>query len=153
MAEAAAFNQEAASAPELDGPILEIEDLRIHFYTRDGIVRAVEGVSFALNRGETLCVVGESGCGKSVTAMSTLQLLPQPPAKIVSGTVMFEGRDLLRLTEKEIRKVRGNKISMIFQEPMSSLNPVLTVGRQITESIILHQGLSRKAANGRADRR
>ncbi len=131
-------------------PILKVEDLSIHFHTRDGIVRAVEGVSFEVHRGETLCVVGESGCGKSVTAMSILRLLPQPPAKIVSGRILFEGRDLLKEPESKIRDIRGNAISMIFQEPMTSLNPVLTVGRQISESIVLHQGLSNKAAEERA---
>ncbi len=141
---------EADRPQEASDPILEVDDLRIHFETRDGVVRAVEGLSFALRRGETLCVVGESGCGKSVTAMSILRLLPQPPARIVSGRILFEGRNLLTASEREIRDIRGNAISMIFQEPMTSLNPVLTVGRQISESIILHQGLSRKAADDRA---
>ncbi|MCH9012585.1 MAG: ABC transporter ATP-binding protein [Proteobacteria bacterium] len=150
MAEAATFERAPAPGAEPGRPILEVDDLRVHFYTRDGIVRAVEGVSFTLSRGETLGIVGESGCGKSVTAMSMLQLLPQPPAKIESGTVLFEGRDLLTLSDRKIRAVRGNEISMIFQEPMTSLNPVLTIGLQITESIVLHQGLSKKAANQRA---
>ena len=132
------------------GPILEIDDLRTHFHTRDGVVRAVDGVSFHVNRGETLGVVGESGCGKSVTAMSILRLLPQPPARIESGTIRFEGTNLLELGEGEMRDIRGNEISMIFQEPMTSLNPVLTVGRQISESIALHQGLSERAAHARA---
>ncbi len=139
-----------AAARTSEQPILEIDDLRTYFYTRDGIVRAVDGVSFKLNRGETLCVVGESGCGKSVTAMSILRLLPQPPAKVESGEIRFEGRDLLKVSDNEIRAIRGNAISMIFQEPMTLLNPVLTVGRQISESIVLHQGLSRSAANKRA---
>ena len=133
-----------------DQPILEVDDLRTHFHTRDGVVRAVDGVSFTVNRGETLCIVGESGCGKSVTAMSILRLLPQPPAKIESGEIRFEGRDLLKLSDEEIRGIRGNAISMIFQEPMTSLNPVLTVGRQISESIVLHQGLSETDAETRA---
>ena len=150
MAEAATFERAPTPGAEPERPILEVDDLRVHFYTRDGIVRAVEGVSFTLHRGETLGIVGESGCGKSVTAMSMLQLLPQPPAKIESGTVLFEGRDLLTLSDRKIRAVRGNEISMIFQEPMTSLNPVLTIGLQITESIVLHQGLSKKAANQRA---
>ncbi len=141
---------EADRPQEASNPILEVDDLRIRFETRDGVVRAVEGLSFKLHRGETLCVVGESGCGKSVTAMSILRLLPQPPARIVSGRILFEGRDLLKASEREIRDIRGNAISMIFQEPMTSLNPVLTVGRQISESIILHQGLSKKAAEDRA---
>ena len=140
----------SVAAQAASDAILKVEDLRIHFETRDGTVRAVEGVSFDLHRGETLCVVGESGCGKSVTAMSILRLLPQPPARIVSGRILFEGRDLLKEPERAIRDIRGNAISMIFQEPMTSLNPVLTVGRQISESIVLHQGLSKKAAEDRA---
>jgi len=133
-----------------EAPILEVDGLRTSFYTRDGIVRAVDGVSFSLQRGETLGVVGESGCGKSVTAMSILRLLPQPPARIEDGWIRFQGRDLLTLSDGEIRKVRGNAISMIFQEPMTSLNPVLTIGRQIGESLELHQGLSQSAALKRA---
>ena len=115
-------------------------------------MRAVDGVSFEVKRGETLCVVGESGCGKSVTAMSILRLLPQPPAKIESGEIRFEGRDLLKVSDADDAGIRGNAISMIFQEPMTSLNPVLTVGRQISEAIVLHQGLSRRrrAENGRS---
>ena len=131
-------------------PLLEIEDLRTHFYTSDGVVRAVDGVSYSVRAGETLAVVGESGCGKSVTAMSILRLLPSPPARIVSGAIRFEGRDLLGCSEAEMRRIRGNDISMIFQEPMTSLNPVLTVGRQIAETLQLHQGLSRAAAGQRA---
>ncbi len=150
MAATVELPEAATRDAEAEVPILEVDDLRTHFYTRDGVVRAVDGVSFHLKRGETLCIVGESGCGKSVTAMSILRLLPQPPAKIVSGRIMFEGRNLLTFTEREIRDVRGNDISMIFQEPMTSLNPVLTVGRQITESIVLHQGLSQRAAEKRA---
>jgi peptide/nickel transport system ATP-binding protein len=131
-------------------PLLEIEDLRTHFYTSDGVVRAVDGVSYSVRAGETLAVVGESGCGKSVTAMSILRLLPSPPARIVSGAIRFEGRDLLGCSEAEMRRIRGNDISMIFQEPMTSLNHVLTVGRQIAETLQLHQGLSRAAAGQRA---
>ncbi len=134
----------------MDGkPLLEIEDLRTHFYTSDGIVRAVDGVSYSVRAGETLAVVGESGCGKSVTAMSILRLLPSPPARIVSGAIRFEGRDLLAAGEDEMRRIRGNEISMIFQEPMTSLNPVLTVGRQIAETLELHQGLSAGASRKR----
>src|SRR5215470_6022940 len=129
-------------------PILDIADLRTWFLTRDGIVRAVDGVSFHVIPGETLAVVGESGCGKSVTALSILRLIPSPPGRIVSGAIRFAGRDLLRLSESEMRDVRGNDISMIFQEPMTSLNPVLTIGRQIAET--LHQGLDRKAALAKA---
>ena len=102
-------------------PLLEVDDLKTHFYTRDGIVRAVDGVSFTVYPGETLAVVGESGCGKSVTSLSILRLIAAPPGKIVNGRLMFQGRDLLGLTEDEMRKVRGNEISMIFQEPMTSL--------------------------------
>jgi len=131
-------------------PLLEIEDLKTYFFTSDGIVRAVDGVSYKVYPGETLAVVGESGCGKSVTAMSILRLLPSPPARIVSGAIRFEGRDLLAASEDEMRRIRGNDISMIFQEPMTSLNPVLTVGRQIAETLELHQGLDRTAARQRA---
>src|ERR1700749_4803046 len=126
--------------------ILDITDLRTWFFTRDGVVRAVDGVSFRVIPGETLAIVGESGCGKSVTALSILRLIPSPPGRIVSGAIRFAGRDLLRVSEAEMRQVRGNEISMIFQEPMTSLNPVLTIGRQIAETLSLHQGLDRKAA-------
>lgn len=129
--------------------LLEVENLQTHFRTPDGINRAVDGVSFSVEEGETLAVVGESGCGKSVTAMSILRLIPEPPGKI-SGSIRFEGRDLLRLSEPEMREIRGNDISMIFQEPMTSLNPVLSIGRQLGETLQLHQGLSRKAAAARA---
>src|SRR5262249_34737698 len=123
-------------------PLLEVDNLKTHFYTRDGIVRAVDGVSFSVAPGETLAVVGESGCGKSVTALSILRLIASPPGRIVEGRVLFEGRDLLAVSEEEMRAVRGNRISMIFQEPMTSLNPALTVGHQIAESLVLHRGLS-----------
>jgi len=130
--------------------LLEIEDLRTYFFTRDGIVRAVDGVSLSVGSGETLGVVGESGCGKSVTSLSILRLIPSPPGRIVSGAIRFDGRDLLKLTQAEMRDIRGNEISMIFQEPMTSLNPVLTISRQIGETLMLHQGLGAKAAAGRA---
>src|SRR5437660_6225703 len=130
--------------------ILDIADLRTWFFTRDGVVRAVDGVSFHVFPGETLAIVGESGCGKSVTALSILRLVPAPPGRIVSGAIRFAGRDLLALSDAEMRDVRGNDISMIFQEPMTSLNPVLTIGRQIAETLILHQSLDRKAAQQRA---
>src|SRR6266436_885233 len=110
-------------------PILDISDLRTWFFTRDGVVRAVDGVSFHVIPGETLAIVGESGCGKSVTALSVLRLIPSPPGRIVSGSIRFAGRDLLGLSEAQMREVRGTEISMIFQEPMTSLNPVLTLGR------------------------
>src|SRR5437588_10440675 len=131
-------------------PILDIADLRTWFFTRDGVVRAVDGVSFHVLPGETLAIVGESGCGKSVTALSILRLIPSPPGRIVSGKIRFAGRDLLGLSEAEMRDVRGNDISMIFQEPMTSLNPVLTIGRQIGQTLRLHHGISRKAAERRA---
>jgi len=129
--------------------LLEIENLQTHFRTPDGVNRAVDGVSFHVEAGETLAVVGESGCGKSVTAMSILRLIPEPPGKI-AGRISFQGRDLLELSEREMRNIRGNEISMIFQEPMTSLNPVLTVGRQIGETLRLHQGLSRQQAEAKA---
>jgi peptide/nickel transport system ATP-binding protein len=129
--------------------LLEVENLQTHFATPDGVVRAVEGVSFHIDAGETVAIVGESGCGKSVTSMSILRLIPEPPGKI-AGRVRFGGRDLLSLPEPEMRKLRGNDISMIFQEPMTSLNPVLTVGRQIGETLRLHQGLSAREAEARA---
>jgi peptide/nickel transport system ATP-binding protein len=130
-------------------PLLEVSDLRTHFATPDGVVRAVEGVSFSIAPGETVAIVGESGCGKSVTSMSILRLIPEPPGRI-AGSVRFQGRELLTLPEAEMRGIRGNDISMIFQEPMTSLNPVLTVGRQIGETVRLHQGLSPKAAERKA---
>ncbi len=131
-------------------PLLEVDNLKTHFFTRDGVVRAVDGVSFTVNAGETLAVVGESGCGKSVTSLSILRLIATPPGRVVAGEIRFQGRDLLKLGEPEMRKVRGNEISMIFQEPMTSLNPVLTVGRQIAEALTLHRGLSRNEASARA---
>jgi peptide/nickel transport system ATP-binding protein len=131
-------------------PTLEIDDLTTCFETRDGPVVAVDRMSYAVARGETLGIVGESGCGKSVTALSALRLIPSPPGRITGGRVLLEGRDLLTLTETEMRKVRGNAISMIFQDPMTSLNPVLTIGQQIAEIGMLHQGLGRKAAMDRA---
>jgi peptide/nickel transport system ATP-binding protein len=130
--------------------ILQLKDLKTYFFSRDGVVRAVDGVSYHLNRGETLGVVGESGCGKSVTALSILRLIPNPPGRIVAGEILFEGQDLLLRSEAEMQDIRGNEISMIFQEPMTSLNPVLTVGHQISEAITLHQGLSRHAAMDKA---
>src|SRR5271163_1093643 len=152
MAEAAAgYVATIPRAPRsVAGPLLDIADLKTWFFTRDGVVRAVSGVSFYVLPGETLAIVGESGCGKSVTALSILRLIPSPPGRIVSGTIRFAGRDLLGLSEAQMRDVRGNEISMIFQEPMTSLNPVLTIGHQIAETFILHQGLGRGAALARA---
>jgi oligopeptide/dipeptide ABC transporter ATP-binding protein len=126
--------------------VLEIENLQTHFFTAGGVVRAVDGVTYTVRSGETLGVVGESGCGKSVTALSVLRLVADPPGRIVGGAIRFEGTNLLDLTETEMEAIRGNDISMIFQEPMTSLNPLLTVGRQISEAIALHQGLSRRDA-------
>jgi len=131
-------------------PLLELENVRTWFYTREGVVRAVDGVSFTIAAGETLAIVGESGCGKSVTAQSILRLLPSPPARIVEGAIRFEGRNLLELTDAQMRDIRGNQIAMIFQEPMTSLNPVLTIGHQIAESLVRHQGLDHRTANARA---
>ena len=129
--------------------LLEVENLQTHFATPDGVVRAVEGLSFHVEAGETLGIVGESGCGKSVTAMSILRLIQEPPGRI-AGAIRSQGRDLLELSEPEMRAIRGNDISMIFQEPMTSLNPVLTVGKQIGETLRLHQGLSAHDAEQKA---
>ena len=126
--------------------LLEIQGLKTYFFTRKGIVKAVDGVVLSLNEGETLGLVGESGCGKTVTALSILRLISEPIGRITEGSINFEGRDLVKATESEMRAIRGNRISMIFQEPMTSLNPVLKVGDQITEAIQLHQGLSKKEA-------
>ena len=130
--------------------LLEVEDLGTWFYTRQGIVKAVDGVDFQVASGETLAIVGESGCGKSMTALSLMRLIPDPPGRIVSGAVRLAGRDLLKLSEDEMRGVRGNDISMIFQEPMTSLNPVMTIGKQISEALILHRDMDRKQALKRA---
>lgn len=130
--------------------LLEVRDLRTYFYTQEGTVKAVDGTTYTVEEGETLGLVGESGCGKSVSALSILRLIPQPPGKIVSGQILFEGRDILKLDEDELRRIRGGKIAMVFQEPMTSLNPVLTIGRQMTEAIELHLGLKGKAARDRA---
>ncbi len=124
--------------------LLEIQDLKTYFFTYEGVARAVDGVTYRLAKGEPLGVVGESGCGKSVTALSILRLIPVPPGKVVGGEIFFKGKNLLDLPEDEMRKIRGNRISMIFQEPMTSLNPVFTVGNQIQETFRLHQGLSKK---------
>lgn len=126
--------------------VLDVQELKTHFYTSEGVGRAVDGVSFEVRRGETLGLVGESGCGKSVTALSILRLVPQPPGRIAGGRILFENRDLLQLSLEEMRRVRGNDISMIFQEPMTSLNPVFTIGEQIAEVYRLHQRKSRREA-------
>ncbi|MDH7489066.1 MAG: ABC transporter ATP-binding protein [Anaerolineae bacterium] len=132
------------------GTILEVKGLKTQFFTQDGIVNAVNGISYTVDEGETLGIVGESGCGKSVSVLSVMRLIPQPPGKIVGGQVIFEGRDLLKLSEDEMRQVRGNKISMVFQDPMTSLNPVLTIARQMTEGMELHLGLDHQQARKRA---
>jgi peptide/nickel transport system ATP-binding protein len=131
-------------------PILEVDNLRTHFFTAAGVVPAVDGVSYHVNAGETLGVVGESGCGKSVTALSILRLVSSPPGRIVGGEIRFKGHNLLGLSEPEMERIRGNDISMIFQEPMTSLNPLQTAGTQIAEAIALHQHLSRRAAMNKA---
>ena len=126
--------------------LVEFKNLKTYFYTGDGIVKAVNDVSFNIKEGETVCVVGESGCGKSVTAMSLMRLIPNPPGKIVGGEIIFNGKDILKLSDEEMRNIRGNEVSVIFQEPMTSLNPVFRVGDQICEAIILHQKLSKNEA-------
>ena len=130
--------------------LLELENLRTHFFTTAGTVKAVDGVSYDVEAGETVGIVGESGCGKSVSALSILRLVPDPPGKIVGGKILFMGRNLLELSDVEIRKVRGHEIAMVFQEPMTSLNPVLTIGRQITETLEQHMGIDRQEADARA---
>jgi peptide/nickel transport system ATP-binding protein len=129
--------------------VLEVKDLQTFFYTRGGLVKAVDGVSFTLGKGETLAIVGESGCGKSVTSLSLMRLIAEP-GRIVGGSVLLDGRELTGLDEGTMRQIRGNQISMIFQEPMTSLNPVMTIGRQISEAVILHQQLPQRAALKRA---
>ncbi len=131
-------------------PLLEVRGLKTWFYTDEGIAKAVDGVSYTIMPGETLGVVGESGCGKSVTALSIMRLIPDPPGKIVDGEILLHGKDLVRVPNAEMRKIRGNRIGMIFQEPMTSLNPVFTVGDQIAEAVVLHQKCSRKEGRERA---
>ena len=126
--------------------LLDVRGLKTHFFTDEGVVRAVDGVDLYINKGETLGVVGESGCGKSVTALSIMRLIPQPPGRIVQGSITYNGRNLLDLSPAQMRKIRGKEISMIFQEPMTSLNPVFTCGEQIAEAIRLHEGLGRRDA-------
>ena len=133
-----------------DSYLLQIKGLKTHFFTDDGVSPAVDGVDYEVRKGETLGVVGESGCGKSVTALSIMRLIPDPPGKIIAGDIVFEGQSLLALSNEEMRRIRGNKISMIFQEPMTSLNPVYTIGNQISEALRLHQGLSKKDAHDRS---
>ena len=130
--------------------LVEFKNLKTYFYTEDGIVKAVNDVSFKIKEGETVGIVGESGCGKSVTSMSLMRLIPNPPGKIVGGDILFEGRSVLSIPENEMREIRGNKISVIFQEPMTSLNPVFTVGKQISEAVLLHQKLTKEEARNKA---
>src|SRR5207237_1743644 len=130
--------------------VLEVEGLQTYLFPRLGVVKAVDDVSFSVRQGETLAIVGESGCGKTMTALSLLRLVPNPPGRIVSGSIKIDGKDLVQLDEAEMRDIRGNEISMIFQEPMTSLNPVLTIGHQIAEAVQLHQDLSKGAANKKA---
>src|SRR5260370_20148295 len=133
--------------------VLEVRDLRTHFFTREGVVKAVDGVSYALEAGETLGLVGESGCGKSVSALSIMRLVPDPPGKTVGGEVIFDGQDLLKLPDPEIRRVRGKQIAMVYQQPLTSLNPVLSIERQLTESLELHLALSQTHARREPVRR
>jgi oligopeptide transport system ATP-binding protein len=128
------------------GVLLEVKNLQTYFSTREGVVKAVDGISYDVKEGETVGLVGESGCGKSVSALSILRLIPDPPGKIVGGELFFDGRDLLKLKEKEMQRIRGNDITMVFQEPMTSLNPVLTIGRQVSEPIELHMSMDKHAA-------
>ena len=130
--------------------LLEVRDLKSYFYTAEGVVPAVDGVTYHVDKGETLGIVGESGCGKSVTSLSVMRLIPNPPGKIVGGDILFEGESILQKSEADMRKIRGNQMSMIFQEPMTSLNPVYTIGDQIAEAIRLHQGLNKQDAMAKA---
>jgi len=152
MAQSATTRTQGATDVAVDAApvLLDVDDVATWFFTRDGVVRAVDGVSFTVGRGEAVAIVGESGCGKSVTSLSIMRLIASPPGRIVKGRVLFEGRDLLHLSEPEMRGIRGNAISMIFQEPMTSLNPVLTIGHQIAEALVLHQDSSRGRAAQRA---
>jgi peptide/nickel transport system ATP-binding protein len=140
----------ATQISERTRAVLEVSGLKTYLFTRSGVVKGVDDVSFSVRRGETLAVVGESGCGKTMTALSIMRLVPTPPGKIVGGAIMLDGKDLLKLGEAEMRDIRGNEISMIFQEPMTSLNPVLTIGHQITEALRLHQDLAKSAAAEKA---
>ncbi len=132
------------------GTLLDVRNLKTEFRTQDGIVHAVNGVSFSVDEGETLGLVGESGCGKSVSMLSVMRLIPMPPGRITNGQVLFQGQDLLKLNDEEMRQIRGNKIAMVFQDPMTSLNPVLTIGNQITEALELHLGMNHEGARKRA---
>tara|TARA_B100001142_G_scaffold165471_1_gene165413 strand:- start:409 stop:1434 length:1026 start_codon:yes stop_codon:yes gene_type:complete len=134
-----------------DNVLLEVNNLTTHFFTQDGVVKAVDGISYNVHEGEVVGIVGESGCGKSVGAMSVMKIIPNPPGRIVDGSVTFEGEDLVNMSESRMREIRGNRIAMVFQEPMTSLNPVLTIGRQLTETLELHQGLKGEEALDKAE--
>jgi oligopeptide transport system ATP-binding protein len=134
---------------EIEMALLEVKSLKTRFFTEDGVVHAVNGISYELGEGGTMGIVGESGCGKSVSVLSLMRLIPEPPGKIVGGEVVFEGRDLMEMDLDEVRRVRGNKIAMVFQDPMTSLNPVLTIGRQIDEALELHMGMDKHQARKR----
>ena len=134
-----------------DKVLLEVNNLTTHFFTQDGVVKAVDGISYNVHEGEVVGIVGESGCGKSVGAMSIMKIIPNPPGRIVDGSVTFEGEDLVNMDESRMREIRGNRIAMVFQEPMTSLNPVLTIGRQLTETLELHQGLKGEDALDKAE--
>jgi oligopeptide transport system ATP-binding protein len=130
-------------------PLLELQNLEVKFHTLDGVVHAVNGVSYSVKEGETLGIVGESGCGKSVSVLSVMRLIPDPPGKIAGGKILFHGENLLDIEERQMEKIRGSRIGMVFQDPMTSLNPVLTIGKQISEAMVLHQGVTRKEADQR----
>jgi len=130
-------------------PLLEVRDLTTRFHTLDGVVHAVNGISYTLDEGETLGIVGESGCGKSVSVLSVMRLIPEPPGKIAAGQVLYRGQDLLQLSEAQVQDIRGKEIAMVFQDPMTSLNPVLTIGRQISEALVVHLGMSQEQARHR----
>ncbi|NKB55142.1 MAG: ATP-binding cassette domain-containing protein [Alphaproteobacteria bacterium] len=150
MVDIASDETKAPVAPQDAELAMEVDGLKTYFFTRGGTVKAVDDVSFYLKKGETLGIVGESGCGKSITALSVMRLVPDPPGKTVGGTVKLDGRNLLELSEAEMRDVRGNEMSMIFQEPMTSLNPVFNIGHQISEALILHQGMNKAQALARS---
>ena len=130
--------------------LLEVNNLVTKFYTEEGVVNAVNGISYTLEEGESMALVGESGCGKSVSVLSVMRLIPSPPGKIVEGEVLYNGRDLLKVSDDEMRRIRGREIAMIFQDPLTSLNPVLTIGRQMTEGLKLHLGMENNQADERA---
>jgi oligopeptide/dipeptide ABC transporter ATP-binding protein len=142
----------AVSAPRAgaDERLLEVRNLKTYFFSEEGVVRAVDGVDLHVDRGETLGVIGESGCGKSVTALSIMRLVPQPPGRIVEGQILYEGRDIVTMPAKQLRRIRGKEVSMVFQDPMTSLNPVFTCGEQIAEALMLHEGLDHSVALERA---